>query len=262
MFDEGMSDEDGGEKSTTADEQKEVQLEAVRETLTQAYERLRHSTDSVELSRLAREPLPDKADAAAFSRATSLLEAVGGNQATPLEDRQYLAETMPYPNILVKLSEDPDPSVRRRVAANEADKSWLVGRLAKDSDQAVRTAALLNPRTSWKIRLEGAEDPDSSVEALKFLSRLGSEINVKDTETVLASMVRLAVAVNPTSPEELARHLAADASPEVAHAARKRIGMLAASAKSQEGASNDGWNGNRGTIKTGPQGRDQSMPQE
>lgn len=257
-----MSDEAGEEKGTTAEEQEEAQPGAVRETLTQAYERLRHSTDSAELSRLAREPLPDRDDAAAFSRATALLEAVGGNQATPLEDRQYLAATMPYPNILVKLSEDPNPSVRRRVAANEAGKSWLVGRLAKDPDQDVRTAALLNPRTSWKIRLEGAEDPDSSVEALKFLSRLGSEANVKDTETVLASMVRRAVAVNPTSPEALARHLAADASPEVAHAARKRTSTSVESGKSQENAPNDGRNGNHGATRTGTRDTDRSMPQE
>lgn len=43
------------------------------------------------------------------SRATALLEAVAGNQHTPLEDRVFLAETMPFPNVLVKLSEDPSP---------------------------------------------------------------------------------------------------------------------------------------------------------
>ena len=73
------------------------------EPLTATYERLRHSTDSAELSEFARRPLPDRSDQAAFSRATALLEAVAGNRHTPLEDRIMLAETMPFPNILVKL---------------------------------------------------------------------------------------------------------------------------------------------------------------
>lgn len=73
------------------------------------YERLRHSTDPQELHEFARRPLPDRAKQAAFSRATALLEAVAGNQHTPLEDRVFLAETMPFPNVLVKLSEDPSP---------------------------------------------------------------------------------------------------------------------------------------------------------
>ena len=71
------------------------------EPLTATYERLRHSTDSAELSEFARRPLPDRSDQAAFSRATALLEAVAGNRHTPLEDRIMLAETMPFPNILV-----------------------------------------------------------------------------------------------------------------------------------------------------------------
>ena len=88
------------------------------EPLTVTYERLRHSTDPQELHEFARRPLPDRAKQAAFSRATALLEAVAGNQHTPLEDRVFLAETMPFPNVLVKLSEDPSPEVRRAVAAN------------------------------------------------------------------------------------------------------------------------------------------------
>lgn len=171
---------------------------------------------------MARTPLPDPSDAAAFSRETALLEAVAGNQATPVEDREFLAETMPFPNILVKLSEDPNPSVRAKVAANANDKNWLVGRLTKDSDQGVRTAALLNPRTSWAMRLEGAQREDTSVEALQFLATLGLATE-PDAPKVLASMVRRAVAVNPTTPMETVRSLSEDASEEVRHAAQARL---------------------------------------
>ena len=143
------------------------------EPLTATYERLRHSTDSAELSEFARRPLPDRSDQAAFSRATALLEAVAGNRHTPLEDRIMLAETMPFPNILVKLSTDPSPDVRRAVAANEDDKNWLVGRLTKDEVPEVRDAALRNKRTSWKMRLEGAQNTDLDADTLDVLSRLG-----------------------------------------------------------------------------------------
>ena len=68
------------------------------EPLTATYERLRHSTDPAELSEFARRPLPDRADQAAFSRATALLEAVAGNPHTPVADRVFLADTMPFPN--------------------------------------------------------------------------------------------------------------------------------------------------------------------
>ena len=102
------------------------------EPLTATYERLRHSDDSAALSEFARRPLPDRSDQAAFSRATALLEAVAGNAHTPLEDRVFLAETMPFPNILVKLSTDESPEVRKAVAGNSDDKNWLVGRLTKD----------------------------------------------------------------------------------------------------------------------------------
>ena len=102
------------------------------EPLTATYERLRHSTDAAELSEFARRPLPDRSEQAAFSRATALLEAVAGNAHTPLEDRVFLAETMPFPNILVKLSTDESVEVRKAVAGNANDKNWLVGRLTKD----------------------------------------------------------------------------------------------------------------------------------
>ena len=94
-----------------------------QETLTVTYERLRHSDDSQELSRRARMPLPGRDDGAAFSRATALLEAVAGNLHTPVEDRAFLAEAMPFPNILVKLSGDPEPQVR----ATAMSKTGLQG---------------------------------------------------------------------------------------------------------------------------------------
>ena len=60
------------------------------EPLTAAYERLRHSTDPAELSEFARRPLPDRADQAAFSRATALLRLWAGNLHTPVADRVFL----------------------------------------------------------------------------------------------------------------------------------------------------------------------------
>ena len=126
------------------------------EPLTATYERLRHSTDAAELSEFARRPLPDRSEQAAFSRATALLEAVAGNAHTPLEDRVFLAETMPFPNILVKLSTDESVEVRKAVAGNANDKNWLVGRLTKDESLEVRDVALRNKQTSWKMRRAGS----------------------------------------------------------------------------------------------------------
>lgn len=191
------------------------------EPLTVTYERLRHSTDSAELSQFARRPLPDRADQAAFSRATALLEAVAGNAHTPLEDRVFLAESMPFPNVLVRLAGDPEPSVRQAVAGNEDDKNWLVGRLTKDPVPEVRDTALRNKRTSWKMRLEGAQNPEVDAQTLAFLGTLGTQIEPK-APAVLSSMVRRAVALNPnTTPETLSK-LADDPSEEVRHAVAKR----------------------------------------
>ena len=95
------------------------------EPLTATYERLRHSTDPAELSEFARRPLPDRADQAAFSRATALLEAVAGNPHTPVADRVFLADTMPFPNVLVKLSEDPDRASSR---GRQRGRQELAGR--------------------------------------------------------------------------------------------------------------------------------------
>lgn len=201
-----------------ADNAQEIESE---EVLTVSYERLRHSDDVQELSRLARQDLPDRDDHAAFSRATALLEAVAGNAHTPVEDRIYLAESMPFPNILVTLSRDPDPTVRRAVAANTNDKNWLVGSLTKDSDQSVRAAALTNPMTSWKMRLEGAEREDTDSRTLDFLGKLGVDVEPK-APAVLAAMVRRAVALNPSASEETIERLQADSERHVAQAASSR----------------------------------------
>lgn len=188
--------------------------------LTVDYERLRHSTDSSELSAEARRTLPDRSDQAAFSRATALLEAVAGNAATPVDDRVLLATTMPFPNILVKLSEDPDPRVRAAVAGNPNDKNWLVGRLTKDPDVTVRGAALRNPSTSWRMRLEGAQDPRTDTDTLGFLAGLG--LGDDGSPRVLAVMVRRAVALNPSVASGTLDVLAGDPDPDVARAARSR----------------------------------------
>lgn len=192
------------------------------EPLTATYERLRHSTDAAELSEFARRPLPDRSEQAAFSRATALLEAVAGNAHTPLEDRVFLAETMPFPNILVKLSTDESVEVRKAVAGNANDKNWLVGRLTKDESLEVRDVALRNKQTSWKMRLEGAQDSDMDSRTLDFLGSLGTEIE-PNAPAVLASMVRRAVALNPNTSDQMLEKLAQDASGEVKRAAEKRL---------------------------------------
>lgn len=171
----------GQTPSTQAPQQKPVsgQKPARRIPLTDEYEMIRHSTDSAMLSRRAHEKLPPKSDQAAYSRQTALLEAVAGNLHTPIADRVYLATVMPFPNILVKLASDPRANVRQAVAGNKNDKNWLVGRLAKDKDQDVRTAALLNPRTFWKMRLEEAQDPSNSVKRRLILER--ASLSITDT---------------------------------------------------------------------------------
>ena len=192
------------------------------EPLTATYERLRHSTDAAELSEFARRPLPDRSEQAAFSRATALLEAVAGNAHTPLEDRVFLAETMPFPNILVKLSTDESVEVRKAVAGNANDKNWLVGRLTKDESLEVRDVALRNKQTSWKMRLEGAQDPGMDSTALDFLGSLGVDVE-PSAPAVLASMVRRAVALNPNTSDQMLEKLAQDASGEVKRAAERHL---------------------------------------
>lgn len=192
------------------------------EPLTATYERLRHSTDAAELSEFARRPLSDRSEQAAFSRATALLEAVAGNAHTPLEDRVFLAETMPFPNILVKLSTDESVEVRKAVAGNANDKNWLVGRLTKDESLEVRDVALRNKQTSWKMRLEGAQDPGMDSAALDFLGSLGVDVE-PNAPAVLASMVRRAVALNPNTSDQMLEKLAQDASGEVKRAAERHL---------------------------------------
>lgn len=164
--------------------------------LTAVYERLRHSTNSKELHEFAVKELPDRSDQAGFSRATALLEAVAGNANTPEEDRVHLATVMPFPNILVKLSQDESSKVRLAVAKNKNAKNWLVGRLTKDSCAEVRDAALCNPRTSWKMRLEGAQTDGIDAQTLDYLASLGAS-EQDDDSPVLSAMVRRAVALNP-----------------------------------------------------------------
>lgn len=191
------------------------------EPLTTVYEHLRHSKDSAELHEFARRELPDRSDQAAFSRATSLLEAVAGNANTPEEDRIYLATVMPFPNILVKLSEDAADNVRLAVAKNRDAKNWLVGRLTKDSSPAVRDAALCNPKASWKMRLEGAECDGVGAETLQYLASLGVSIE-ENAPQVLAVMVRRAVALNPGVPQNVLQTLCSDKAEDVSLAARSR----------------------------------------
>lgn len=147
---------------------------------------------------------------------------MAGNQHTPLEDRVFLAQTMPFPNVLVKLSTDEAVDVRRAVAANADAKNWLVGRLTKDGDADVRDEALRNKQTSWKMRMEGAQNPQVGAETLDYLSRLGTELE-PDAPAVLSSMVRRSVALNPNASEETVRRLSKDASAEVVHAAQRRL---------------------------------------
>ncbi|MFC0125242.1 AbrB family transcriptional regulator [Bifidobacterium apri] len=216
----------GGQPVDSQDAQADSQTSASAapafEPLTVTYERLRHTDDVEELHGFARRPLPDRSLQAAFSRATALLEAVAGNQHTPLEDRVFLATEMPFPNILVKLSEDSEPQVRRAVAANQDDKNWLVGRLTKDPDPSVRDAALRNPRTSWKMRLEGAQNPEVDADTLDFLSTLGVSCE-PGAPVVLAGMVRRAVALNPRASRETLQRLSSDASASVAQCAKHRL---------------------------------------
>ncbi|TCD53700.1 AbrB family transcriptional regulator [Alloscardovia theropitheci] len=193
-----------------------------QESLTTEYEFLRHTDDVEELSRRCHTPLPDPSDAAAFSRATALLEAVAGNMSTPEEDRIFLASTMPYPNILVKLSTDPLASVREAVAANTDSKDWLVGRLTKDEDAQVRAKALMNPVTTWRMRMEGAQDERTTDEVLRFLATVGTQEGDK-APVVLAAMVRRAVAQNPHADDDILHNLASDSVPDVAHAAQHAL---------------------------------------
>lgn len=190
-----------------------------RPTLTATYEQLRHSTDQKELSDFAHQTLPSRDDLAEFSRVTSLLEAVAGNPNTLVEDRVFLAHSMPFPNVLVKLSADPSLEVRQEVANNNDSKTWLVARLAQDSEGVVRDAALLNPNASWKTRLEGAQDEQTSPDTLELLSHLGVDIE-SGAPVILATMVRRAVALNPSADVQTVERLSGDSQSDVREAAK------------------------------------------
>ncbi|MBR6439868.1 MAG: AbrB family transcriptional regulator [Aeriscardovia sp.] len=193
-------------------------------TLTDDYERIRKSTDSQELSRLAREKVSkEEVGEEEFAIKSALLEAVAANPSTPLEDRIYMASSSSFPNILVRLSRDADPGVRRAVAANTASKNWLLSKLAKDGEREVREAALENPKSSWKAKLDGAQDPSSSPELLCFLSQVGKDAPEGGRDFVLASMIRSSVARNSSCPPDVLSSLAEDPSPEVAKAASRRV---------------------------------------
>lgn len=200
------------------------QTQTEHEPLTVTYERLRHTDDAALLHDFATRQLPDRKDQSAFSRATALLEAVAGNAHTLLEDRIFLAQTMPFPNILVKLSQDSDWQVRQAVAANSNDKNWLVGRLTKDEREEVRAAALLNPQTSWKMRMEGAEDSSNTAQTLDYLSRFGIDEDMQGP-AVLTAMIRRAVALNPSTAQETLERLAQDTDESVRHAVEERMGQ-------------------------------------
>lgn len=202
------------------------QESAKYDPLTAVYEKLRHSEDSEELHKFARRVLPDRNNQAAFSRATALLEAVAGNSYTPEEDRIYLATTMPFPNILVKLSEDSSDAVRLAVAKNTNAKNWLVGRLTKDSCPEVRDAALCNPKASWKMRLEGAQCDGVGAKTLQYLASLGVS-EEENAPVVLATMVRRAVALNPGVSQQTLQTLCNDKESDVYLAARSRFKRVA-----------------------------------
>lgn len=194
------------------------------ETLTAAYERLRHETNPEVLHDFARQALPDRADQTNYSRVTALLEAVAGNQHTPVEDRAFLA-AMPFPNVLMCLCEDPFPQVRQVVASNTEAKGWLIGRLVEDKDHAVKNAALTNPACSWKMRLEGAQNPDTDAVTLELLAKLGA-LGDTSSPVVLSAMVRRAVALNPSTTPQILEQLSRDTHPDVLQAVRLRASAL------------------------------------
>lgn len=97
-----------------------------------------------------------------------------------------------------------------------------MGRLTKDESLEVRDVALRNKQTSWKMRLEGAQDPGMDSTALDFLGSLGVDVE-PNAPAVLASMVRRAVALNPNTSDQMLEKLAQDASGEVKRAAERHL---------------------------------------
>ena len=86
----------------------------------------------------------------------------------------------------------------------------------------MRATALRNKRTSWKMRLEGAEDPSMDADTLDFLGALGTQIE-PDAPVVLATMVRRAVALNPNVSDRMLQQLAQDDAGDVRKAAERHL---------------------------------------
>ena len=75
--------------------------------------------------------------------------------------------------------------------------------------------------TSWKMRLEGAQDERTDAETLDFLGALGTRAE-QDAPHVLAAMVRRAVALNPNTGQATLEALSKDPDGQVARAAASR----------------------------------------
>ena len=86
----------------------------------------------------------------------------------------------------------------------------------------MRDVALRNKQTSWKMRLEGAQDPGMDSTALDFLGSLGVDVE-PNAPALLASMVRRADALNPNTSDQMLEKLAQDASGEVKRAAERHL---------------------------------------
>ena len=114
---------------------------------------------------------------------------------------------------------------RLRHSTDSAALSEFARRPLPDrSDQAAfsRATALRNKRTSWKMRLEGAEDSTMDSDTLDFLGSLGTQVE-PDAPVVLATMVRRAVALNPNVSDRMLQQLAQDASSDVQKAAQRQL---------------------------------------
>lgn len=110
---------------------------------------------------------------------------------------RYIAAGSVYttPSVLRHLAQDPDSSIRRRVAENPNIPSELIELLWRDSDIDVRIGLTENP-----------------VIAVDYI-----ELFITDE----SPDVRFSIASNPQTPDEVLLRLAADENPYVAYRARK-----------------------------------------
>jgi len=130
-----------------------------------------------------------------------------------LNDRERLAQDVGTPAATVlELAHDPDPAVRRIVAARAEVPSAIVGRLAKDPEPAVRAALAANADVAPRVleRLAGrkhvspdvqralASNPASSPRVLKRVVRRGRWD------------VQMRALVHPACPVSVVRRLARD----------------------------------------------------